>query len=311
MNKIKIIGALIFILSILLASLFSYTSEKNQTYNDLLDTINEQRAFTQEISKQIFYIHREEINSTKELDILVHDFVRNTETRKDTIIHDKKIVFLWNKFYLQVQKFRDQNGIKTPYSNIVLEKIIKDIYNTNQELIIEFNKLTEATNAEYYKKIKLYKYSQYLLFALLVLMLLYLFTQLNSVMLFVQKFIITSKNIITKSTIKELKPICVTSHNNDDIHNATKNFNTLIEKINSSIEHSKNSIEYSRESLQMVEQNIEELFELIYTMNEEELNKEFAKKEDAIIQSLEELTVSSLKLKNLKSDLDSIISINK
>lgn len=311
MNKIKIISALIFILSILLASLFSYTSEKNQTYNNLLNIINEQRAFTQEISKQIFYIHREEINSTKDLDMLVHAFVRNTEANKETIIQDKKIISLWNKFYLHVQKFRDQNGIKTPYSNIILEKIIKDIYNTNQELIIEFNKLTEATNAEYYKKIELYKYTQYLLFALLVLMLLYLFTQLNSVMLFVQKFVTISKNIITKSTIKELTPICVTSHNNNDIHNATENFNALIEKINSSIEHSKNSIEYSRESLRMVEQNIEELFELIYVMNEKELNKEFAKKEDAIIQSLEELTVSSLKLKNLKFDLDSIISFNK
>ena len=46
-------------------------------------------------------------------------------------------------------------------------------------------------------------------------------------------------------------------------------------------------------------------------MNEKEIDKGFAKKEDAIIQLLEELKVSSLKLKNLKSDLDSIASPNK
>lgn len=310
MNKIKIASALIFILSIVLASLFSYTSKKNQAHNNLLNATNKQEAFTQEISKQIFYIYRGESNSTKELDRLINDFTRNIETCGEMVTQEKQIISLWNKFYLSVQKFRDQSRVKTPYSNIILEKVVKDIYNTNQELIIEFNKLIETNNANYNKKIEIYKYTQYLLFALLVIMLLYLFAQLNSVMLFVQKFITTSRDIINKSTIKELKPIGVTNKNSD-IDDATNNFNTLIEKINSSIEYSKNSMEHSRESLQIVEQNIEELFELIYTMNEKELNKELARKEDAIIQSLEELTVSSLKLKNLKSDLDSIISFNK
>ena len=307
MNKIKIISALIFILSILLASIFSYTSQRNRTYDDLLSTINKQKAFTQEISKQIFYIHNEKINSTKELDRLVGDFIINIETHGDMVIQDKKIASLWNKFYLFVQNFRDQTSAVTPYSCIIIDKTIRDIYNTNQELIVEFNKLADANSDEYRTKTEIYKYIQYLLFMLLVSMLLYLFAQLNSVILFMQKFIATSKNIISKSTIKELKPIDITNKNSD-IDDAANSFNTLIKKINNSIEYSKDSIENSQESLQIVEQNIEELFELVYAMNEKEINKEFAKKEDAIIQLLEELKVSSLKLKDLKSDLDSIIS---
>ena len=251
MNKIKIIGALIFILSILLVSLFSYTSQKNKTYANLLSTINEQKAFTQEISKQIFYIHNKEINSTKELDRLVNDFIANIETHEEMAIQDKKIISLWNKFYLYVQNFRDQRSIITPYSSIIIDKTIRDIYNTNQELIVEFNRLAETNNAEYRKKTEIYKYLQYLLFALLVSMLLYLFTQINSIILFIQKFIATSKNIISKSTIKELKPINITNENGD-INDAANSFNALINKINNSIEYSKNSIENSHESLQIV-----------------------------------------------------------
>ena len=43
-------------------------------------------------------------------------------------------------------------------------------------------------------------------------------------------------------------------------------------------------------------------------MHEDSRDKELKKKEDAIIQSFEELSISVKKLKNLKSDLDSLIA---
>ncbi|WP_039920232.1 hypothetical protein, partial [Sulfurimonas gotlandica] len=59
----------------------------------------------------------------------------------------------------------------------------------------------------------------------------------------------------------------------------------------------------------LVENNIEDLLELLYVMdNNEGIDKELTKKEDALIQSLEELTSSTLKLENLKADLDNLIS---
>ena len=42
-----------------------------------------------------------------------------------------------------------------------------------------------------------------------------------------------------------------------------------------------------------------------------EIDKELTKKEDALIQSLEELTNVTSKLKNLKIDLDNLVSLHK
>ncbi|MCK4974224.1 MAG: hypothetical protein KAR81_03145, partial [Sulfurimonas sp.] len=59
---------------------------------------------------------------------------------------------------------------------------------------------------------------------------------------------------------------------------------------------------------EIVEQHIEELVEFIHTMDENSRDKELRKKEDAVIQSLEELSSTARGLKNLKDDLDNLIS---
>ena len=46
MTKIKIVGALVFTLSIVLAILFNHVNEQSKISNNLLDTINQQKAFT-------------------------------------------------------------------------------------------------------------------------------------------------------------------------------------------------------------------------------------------------------------------------
>ena len=59
----------------------------------------------------------------------------------------------------------------------------------------------------------------------------------------------------------------------------------------------------------MVEKNIEDVIEFIYAMEEEDsLDKDLTKKEDIIIQSLEELTTSMQNLKKLKIDLNDLVS---
>ena len=146
-----------------------------------------------------------------------------------------------------------------------------------------------------------------MLFGILVLLLLYVFTQIKIIMTFVQKFLSTSKSIIKNSSIRELKPIEV-DNAISDISQAKNNFNTLVEEINSSISYESDSIEHSCKSIEIVEQNIEDLVELIYTMSETARDKELRKKEDAVIQSLEELSTATRKLKNLKDDLDNLIS---
>lgn len=306
MKKIKVAGALIFILSITLATLFNLTSKKALSHNTLIGIINEQKNFTQEISKNIFYIYKNQIDSTKTLDDSIRLFLNNMSTKEDIYTNDE-IIKLWNSFYLHVQQFRDQINSKSIYSTILLEKSVKNIYNTNLKLILEFDKIIKQKQIDFDKEQKIYKIIQYSLFAILILLLLYIFSEIKHIISFIQKFISASKTIISSSSIKELKPIEI-KDTGSDVSQAKNNFNSLVEKINNSIKYSTNSIEHSYKSLEIVEQNIEDLVELIYTMNEKSRDKELRKKEDAIIQSLEELASTTKKLKNLKSDLDDLIS---
>ena len=321
MTKIKIVGAVVFTLSITLAVLFSYVSHKSKISNNLLDTINQQKAFTQEISKNIFYIYKNQNASTAQLDSSIKSFITNVNKRDqkldgvDSVAikeQSAKILLLWNTFYLKVQNFRDLNKNVTTYSSILLEKLVNNIYNINLDLVIEFDKLIKIYQKELQSTLDIYKGIEYSLFFLLVISLVYLFTQIKEILIFIQKFLTTSKKIISNSSIKDLEPIKNESNSsNSSLSDATDNFNFLINKINDSVLYSSKSIEHSYKSLELVEKNIEDLLELLYTMeNNKELDKDLTKKEDVIIQSLEELTTSAQNLRELKIDLDNLNSHN-
>jgi len=316
MTKIKVIGAVIFALSIILVILFAFISKQNKQNIELLHNINLQKEFTQEISKNIFYIYKNKNNSCKQLDRDMKRFVQEmgkinnnyNEISNDKINkQNKKIIKFWNEFYLEVQHFRDQSRVKTTYSGIVIEKTVNDIYNKNLMLIVEFDKLIKIYKSYFNDKLDSYKYIQYTLFSLLFILLIYLFTQVKIIISFIQKFVRTSQNIIKKSSIKELESIEV-NNNSSDVLEATNNFNSLVNKINSSIEYSNSSIQHSIDSLEVVENNIEDLLELVDIMEDVKTDKELTKKEDVLIQSLEELTSSAQKLKKLKVDFDNLIS---
>lgn len=310
MKKIKITGALIFSFSLALAFIFNYTSKSISEHNNTLAVMNVQKNFTQEISKNIFYSYRHQDNSLEKLDSSIKMFFETMNKEDVGLQKNEKIRKLWNNFYLHVQNFRDLLKSKSIYSHITIEKEIKEIYNINLELILASDIFINQQIKLFNNTQNSYKLIQYILFFVLVLLLLYLFTQLKPVMNFVQKFLLTSKEIISSSSIKALKPLDIQESNND-IFEAKENFNFLIQKINDSIESSSNSMEHTYKSLEIVEKNIDNLVELIYVMNEDSMNKELRDKEDAIIQSFEELGSSMKKLKNLKKELDNLILYTK
>jgi hypothetical protein len=59
--------------------------------------------------------------------------------------------------------------------------------------------------------------------------------------------------------------------------------------------------------MELLDNDIEKLIELIYTMNNKNIDSELNKKEDVIIQTLEELNKSKNKLFNLHSQLKDLI----
>jgi len=178
------------------------------------------------------------------------------------------------------------------------------------DLIIEFDKLIDIHQAESQKKMLIYENLEYFLFFILVSLLIYLFTQVKEVLVFIQRFLTTSKKVISNSSIKDLQPLKTEVNNtNSAIFDAANNFNFLIKKINDSIVYSSESIEHSYKSLESVESNIEDFLELVYSMDDnKEVDKELTKKEDAIIQTLEKLTSATQHLKELKMDLNSLVS---
>lgn len=319
MKKIKIIGAIIFILSIFLTSLSYYISIQTSYNENILHEINKKKAFTQEVSKNIFYIYQNKTTSTKQLDIIISKFSKkiNNNCLDNNIVYplciqnqENQIVKLWNKFYLEVQHFRDENRATSAsiYSILYLGKTVKNIYHTNLKLVLEFNKLIKMHQHYAHTQLNIYKNTLYVMFATLVLLLLYLFTQLKDIVFFIQKFLNTSKKIINDSSIQKLEPIKI-NNKNKDIKEVSNNFNFLVDKIDNSIKYTINSIEHSSKSLEILENDIEDIMELIYTMEENnKIDLKLTKKEDAVIQSLEELANSTQNIKNLKFDLNNLLS---
>ena len=312
MNKIKFLSALIFVLSLILALYSKHIAQENDASLTLLKVINEQKAFTQEISKNIFYIYNNRHASTKQLDESIAAFVENVNHKEEILgeLDDEnirkqtgKILNLWNRFYLLVQKFRDVSKVHNGYTNIIQEKLVNEIYNANLDLVVAFDKLI-SMHKEYYDTMKSRdKAIQITLFIILLILLVYLFTQLKDLLLFIQKFLHTSKNIIRKSTVQGVKPIEVEA-NVADVSEALDDFNYLIKKIDRSIDVSSDAIANSVDSLEDIEKNIEDLIELIATMEESDsLDKELIKKEDILIETLDELSLSAKRLQNLKEEL--------
>ena len=255
MTKLKITGIIIFLLCLILAVVSKNISDHNKSHNLLLETINNQKAFTQEISKNIFYIYKNNNSSTKQLEDSIKKFLNNLSKReifleevKSLLIEKKsaEIVLLWNKFYLDVQKFRYQIKVITPYTNVILEKTVNDIYLENLTLIEEFNKLISLHHKHFYDKLFIGKTLQYCLFFILLIAFSYFLFYISK----------TSNNL--------------------DI---------LMKKIDHSIK-----------SIDQIEDTAEHILD----------NIEFTQKEDAIIEALDVLMISSLKLKKLKIDLESL-----
>ena len=316
MTKIKIVSGSIFLVSIVLAILFTHINHQNKINREFLDVINRQKAFTQEISKNIFYIHKNRDASTAQLDAAIKDFIARMNKRDILLekldspkieVKSGEIVVLWNAFYLLVQDFRNKSKVTTAYSNIILEEVVKDIYNTNLSLVVAFDALIDLHQEELDKTLEHYKELQYLLFFILVLLLIYLFTQLQTIIAFVQKFLHTSSKIITESSVKEVT-FLETEQNSTDIAQASMNFNQLLTQIDDAVDHAGKSLEHSAHSLEVIEEKIEDFLELISVMQEgDTVDKTLAKKEDAIIESLEALSSSAQKLKALKKDLEALI----
>ena len=308
MFKIKVVSVLIFVLSIVLALLFNTISEKNRVNTTSMSMINEQKSYIQEISKSILYLYKNRGSSTEQLDSNIEKFLANMAHKNEHSPQHDVLVKMWNEFYAVVQKFRKERDVSSAYSSITVDALVNDIYKKNQKLIVTLNAFIESKQKQDDKMIERYKNTEYILYFVMLLLLIYLFTQVREIIAFIQNFTSTSKSIIQKSTIKDLKPMQV-RQNGEALKEATQNFNHLVEKIDKAIVYSQESIAHTTMALEEVEQKIEDLMTLISQMQEEESNALY-QKEDAVIDSLEALMNLTNQLKDLQKDLNKLTSSN-
>ncbi len=302
MKKIKIVGFLIVVLSIALVFLFNYISQEEQRFSQQLSQINTQKSYTQEIAKSIFFTHRYKKEFPKAIDKNMYQFLSNLQIKEKK---DSKIHRFSHDFFELVNQFKYVYTGNVPYNIVILEKLVNDIYKKNMELLVAFNKYETTIQSRYDTTIKQFRTLQYILFVLLILLLLYIFTQVDEIIRFIQQFTKTSDRIMEHASIKGLEPIDIPSHN-IDLDIATHNFNTLVSNIDASIKVATDSTTYTIKSLEIVESNIEMLVSLLHKMKNDE-KEEIYKKEDVVIESLETLMDLTQYLKNLKKDLEKLI----
>ena len=296
MNKIKIVGALVFVISLLLAFISIDIANKNRLNIDALTIFSKQKELIQESSKAVFYSYKNGGN------ISIKELKNDTPLLfGDSNYLNIKIQKLWKSFYNDVKKFRIQQRVATGYNSVITAKLVNRIYHKNVLLINAFNQIIEVKKGETTQEIEAYKKLQNFLFFILIILLFYLFTQLHLIIAFIQKFSKTSKNIIKKSTIKGVESIDIKT-SSSELKEATNNYNYMVEKMNLSIIDSTQSMDSSIKSLEEVAQNIENFMELLSTMNPKE-SDEFFKKEDTVIDSLETLMRLRKRLKDLQIEL--------
>jgi len=308
MYKIKVVGILIFVLSLVLALIFNTISKQNKINRDSLSIINEQKSYTQEISKSVLYLSKNIGSSSEQLDINVKKFLENMKHKKIDSKEHNNLILLWKEFYASVEQFREKQKVTTAYSSIIIDTLVNDIYMKNQKLIVAFNTFIQSRKKHYNEMIEWYKNIEYILYFIMVLLLIYLFTQLDGIIVFIQKFTTVSKDIVRKSTIKALEPIEI--HKDIEVlKEVTDNFNYLVKQIDLSIAYAQESIEYTTESLEKVEMKIEDMMLLISQMQDKQRSTLY-QKEDAVIDSLEILMNLTNQLKNLQKNLSKLTSTN-
>ena len=302
MKKIKIIGFFIVVVSILLIFISHTISQLQEQEKSALSVVEKQKSYTQDISKAILYTQRHQKTLPKGIDKTIYDLFGTLHRGQ---ADDRKIDRIGQEFYRLINEFKYLYVKNIPYYTTIMEKEINDIYKKSMELIMALNQRAATIKQYYEKEIHRYRLFQYALFALLLLLLVYIFTQMDEVIRFVQKFTRTSERILEKSSLKGLEPMELGTHNTD-LSVATHNFNTLVSNIDSSIKIATDSTAHTAEMLESVEENIELLLSLLYEMSEDE-RESLYKKEEAIIESLEKLMELTSYLKKLKKELRTLL----
>lgn len=319
-SKIKLIGTLFVILMISIVATTIYLNEKNKKDSSIINTAGKQRMLSQKISKNIFYIYHNDVSNV-ELEEAINEFIYNLDILKNeniTLEISKKqnleikkqllrIEILWNDFYTNINAFKENMNKKNSLNELLLQNIIKTVYDTNITLLNELNILVSMYESYTQEKSNYLQYIQYFFGILLLLLVAYSFLQLKAMESNAKKFFEYSKKVIEYPNDTQLEPIELNAEK--EIEEATDTINCFIEKINSAMNYSASAMEQSKNASIKLEEITDEFDIIINELKgSAEISKHLDKSEEIAIQTQEELIKSTKKLQELKKELDLLLS---
>ncbi len=319
-TKIKSLGILFFVLMISVIATTIYLNNKSKKDALIINIAGKQRMLTQNISKNVFYLSQHKDSSFVELENSITEFIYNLNSLRDgnqlsgiqkaptTEIANQlvKIEILWKSFFQNIVNFKELINKNDFASENSLKNIIDLIYTTNPVLLEEVDKLVSMYTLYSEEKSNDVRYMQYFFALLILLLIIYSFSQLKSMEENAKKFLEESKKIVEQNPTKPLTPIKIEGEN--EIIEATQTINCFIEKINSVMNYSASAIEQSKNASLKLEELTDEFDKIIYDLtNSADISKQLNRSEDIAIQSQEYLINSTKRLQELKKELDKIL----
>ena len=228
---------------------------------------------------------------------------QNLEIKKQIL----RIDILWNDFYININAFKENMNKKDSLNELLLQNIIKTVYDTNITLLNEINILVSMYESYTQEKSNYLQYIQYFFGVLLLLLVAYSFLQLKAMESNAKKFLEYSKKVIEYPNDTQLEPIEISAEK--EIEEATDTINCFIDKINSAMNYSASAMEQSKNASIKLEEITDEFDIIINELKgSAEISKHLDKSEEIVIQTQEELIKSTKKLQELKKELDLLLS---
>lgn len=320
-TKIKLIGATLMFLIASVIGTTIYLNQQNIKDALVINIAGKQRMLTQNISKNIFYIHYQSSGDFRELDVACNEFIDGLNTLKFgnlnkqiAPIHTDNISMqilevdkLWSSFYEHVQNFKLLKNAEVEDSEKI-NNIITSIYQDNTILLKNVDILVTLYTNHSEEKTNFIKNFQYTSGFILFLLFLYSLAQLKSIESHVDSFMQYSKMLAEQEDISNFSALKLESESEVEIKEVSDTINSFISKINSAVEYSNEALLQSQKASSKLEELTDEFDTILKELKgNSSASTHLNNSEDMVIESTDVLINSTKKLSNLKAELDKLI----
>ena len=317
-TKIKIYGLILISIMMMAIMITIYFNNKNVKDSLLINIAGEQRMLTQKISKDIFYIYQSKKIDYANLNTSVDKFIDNFKYIKSReeiqeILNSPtsqislqivKVDKLWSIFHGDVKNFTIMMTL--PNRDNDAKSTLETIYEQSSVLLNEVNELVTMLTVRNESKNNNIKDLQYLSAFLLLVLMLFIVSQLKHIEANAHSFMKYSKNLALSSDTLKIEPIHDKAEK--ELIEMDEIVQSFANKINSAIDFSNEALSQSEKASEKLAEISSEfdyiLDELVHHPN---ASLHLSNSEDIMIEYTEELLNSSKKLHRLKEELDKLL----